>query len=374
MFLRMNRITVAFALNILTGILLACWAQLPASAQAVMPANTSVSYTAPGAAPPQGLAPPQGSGPIPAPVTSGDQGTSPLVPNASPQPTVPEHGTNFQYEAMPPHSRVNLLVDAGDGRGTRVALTFDPGTLSASQQSQIEGALNLGAGALSGNQPYQNIDSSVEEIENIQNILNPPVPPSGTVGPYSGTPAPGDTIRGKGMAPRSFIAADQPGQGYPRYESNGIEPKNQEIREFSRYLVIKGVVVACIMLAFAAAGVIFGAQHAGGKVIAAAGGLMLLLMAYSIWKVDMYNALTARGQPQGGAEAPDSYDITNPPLSPMEQVQGSPTYDGDMTLAQDKREGSTSSTFPEANLPVTPSPQQGANRPGLSLAPLGAAH
>ncbi len=341
MFCITNRIRVVFAFNVLAGILFACQVILPAGAQnsGGMPFSSPTGiYSPAGIAPPEGPAPPQGSGPTSPPVTSGDQGTSPLVPNASPTPNVPEHGTNLEYSELAPKSRVNLLVDAGDGRGTRVALTFDASQLTNSQRGQIEGQLGLGSGALSSSQPYQNIDSSVEQIESIQKILYPPPGTGGSIYRYSGTPAPGDTIRGTPQTTeRSYIDTDQPGQGYPRYTNQEIKSPRQPIREFSRYLVLKGAVVACIMLIFAAAGVIFGAQHAGGKVIAAAAGLILLFMAFAIWKVDMYNALNARGQPQGGAEAPDSFDITSPPLSATEQVTGAPRYEGDMTLSQDQK-------------------------------------
>jgi hypothetical protein len=58
----------------------------------------------------------------------------------------------------------------------------------------------------------------------------------------------------------------------------------------------------------------------------------------------------------------------------MEQVQGSAGYVGDFTLSQDQKTAASGGSFPSANLPIVPASIQSANRSGLPLAPLGAAH
>src|SRR5271167_2965026 len=105
MFWRMNRITVAFALNILAGILFACSVPVPVSAQnsPILPATSSITYTPGGMAPPKGAVPPPGSGPIAAPVNYEDKGkTSPLVPKNMQQPDVPAHGNMFAASQTEP--------------------------------------------------------------------------------------------------------------------------------------------------------------------------------------------------------------------------------------------------------------------------------
>jgi hypothetical protein len=62
------------------------------------------------------------------------------------------------------------------------------------------------------------------------------------------------------------------------------------VRLFCRILVIAGVVFATVYMAFAALSVVLGHPHGGQRIIGTAGGLMLLLMAYSIYKIVVINA------------------------------------------------------------------------------------
>jgi hypothetical protein len=62
------------------------------------------------------------------------------------------------------------------------------------------------------------------------------------------------------------------------------------VQRFARSLVIIGVVFACVLFAFASFSVVLGHQEAGQRVIATGGGLMLLLMGYTIYKIVMVNA------------------------------------------------------------------------------------
>lgn len=71
-----------------------------------------------------------------------------------------------------------------------------------------------------------------------------------------------------------------------KYDFQGPLPT---VRTFSRYLVILGVVVATIFVAMASIGVVMGNRGATERVIGAVGGLLLLLAAYTIWKVVQMN-------------------------------------------------------------------------------------
>ena len=103
---------------------------------------------------------------------------------------------------------------------------------------------------------------------------------------------------------------------------------------------------------------------------------MMLLMAYTIWKVDIFNMLNARGAPQT-ADAPDSFDVRYPPTDAVDQVTGSHRYVGDNTLSQDKKTAAAQNVGnPDANLPKIPAAVSGQAQPraGLPLTPLGSAH
>jgi hypothetical protein len=357
---------------ILLGASLFLWSiQLPSFAQGSNSlanlTNTNGRYAPAGITPSQGLPPPPGNGSSSAPVTPGD-GSWVNVPTGRPT-SNPVSGTNLQTEYLAPHSRINLLFN--DNGTTKVALTFQPDQLTDSQTRQIQGIVG---GTIFSTQPYQNISVSTTQIAFIQKILNPPANPQGSSVIYRGTPASNVTSRANRTTP-SYISEDSPATGYPRYTANEVKSPRIQIRRFSKYLVTLGVVVACIELALVAALISFGHRNAGAQAIAAGGGLMLLLMSFAIWKVDMVNFYNARGQ-QTNASMPDSFDITSPPVTTgEEQVMGSHTYEGDNTLSQDNKSGSMSrAVAPAANLPVTPSTPASIGRSGLPLMPLGAQH
>jgi hypothetical protein len=92
-------------------------------------------------------------------------------------------------------------------------------------------------------------------------------------GPRSGADKKQDTVN----------PAQVPGNNY---DFQGPLPT---VRTFSRYLVILGVVVACIWMAMAAISVVMGNQNGPARVIGAVGGLLLLLAGYTIWKIVQMN-------------------------------------------------------------------------------------
>ncbi|HEY9790901.1 MAG TPA: hypothetical protein V6D22_10910 [Candidatus Obscuribacterales bacterium] len=75
-----------------------------------------------------------------------------------------------------------------------------------------------------------------------------------------------------------------------RYEFDGPLPT---VRVFCHYLVILGVVAATIWVAMASIGMVMGNRGAGDRVIGAAGGLLLLLGGYTIWKIVQMNTFHA---------------------------------------------------------------------------------
>jgi hypothetical protein len=106
------------------------------------------------------------------------------------------------------------------------------------------------------------------------------------------------TIQGKRY---QYIYADSPASGYPRETNKWTYGGLPSVRTLSRYLVILGVVVATILMAFGAYGVVLGEQNAGTKIIHTAGGLMLLFMAFTIWKLVQANMVGLDDQNQWDA-------------------------------------------------------------------------
>ena len=91
-----------------------------------------------------------------------------------------------------------------------------------------------------------------------------------------------------------------------RYDFQGPLPT---VRTFSRYLVILGVVCATVFMTLAAWSMVFGSPYGASRVIGAAGGLILLLMGYTIWKVVQMNTFHANSTGweshyRGGSQQP----------------------------------------------------------------------
>lgn len=86
-----------------------------------------------------------------------------------------------------------------------------------------------------------------------------------------------------------YIDQDSPAGGATPRSNNWYYGGIPTVGKVGRYFVILAVVVGTILLAFAAFGVILGQQNAGAKVTFSAGGLMLLFMAFTIWKVAQAN-------------------------------------------------------------------------------------
>ncbi len=86
-----------------------------------------------------------------------------------------------------------------------------------------------------------------------------------------------------------YIDRDSPAIGNPKKPNNWIYGGLPTVQVLSRYLIMIAVVVATILMAFAAFGMVLGEENAGARVIRTAGGFMLLLMAFTIWKIILAN-------------------------------------------------------------------------------------
>ncbi len=313
-------------------------------------------YSPPYTAAPIGQPPAIGSGSGPAPVTAGDSNWQP-APSGTAQ-SDPVNGTNFPTQSRDTQPKVNLLM-AVPGRGTLNVLTFSPSSLTSQQLGQVEGVI----GGVSGGGAYQDVTVDEGQLKQMQDILYPY--------PQTGTSA----VPMRDGRERSWISTDSPGQGYPKYESSPQfeqeKPTFQDnvtsvrmmaprhaIRVLCRYLVILGAVVACIFMIFAATSVLMGHRNAGQKVISTASGLVVLLMAYSIWKVVMVNTWNARPINPNGVVL----DLDNP--GPPLESRG---YSGD-TITQ-KAGGSGTGESPMANTPQAPGSSSSSGRSGPPIRP-----
>jgi hypothetical protein len=101
------------------------------------------------------------------------------------------------------------------------------------------------------------------------------------------------TIQGKDY---QYINSDSPATANPNNTNKWIYGGLPTVQTLSRYLVILGVVVATILMAQASFGMVMGEENAGARVIHTAAGLMLLFMAFTIWKVVQANMASLNDQ------------------------------------------------------------------------------
>jgi hypothetical protein len=288
------------------------------------PLIPGADYTNPMQAAPQGQPPPIGDGPNPLPVTPGDQGGP--VPPSSGQ-ADPTHGNIFPTRnGGGPKPPWEYVQNAGrhDTQAGRQQGVFDNGqemngTGTTNNGGARAGARGLGSGgkmngtatannggarggatgttnnggALNnangfgpgGEEAGTRITNNGGALQNSTDLVN------------NGGPRPD----ARGQSDRLFAHQNQPN----RYNFGGPLPT---VRTFSRYLVILGCVSATIFVALASMAMILGSPYGGSRVIGAAGGLLLLLGGYTIWKIVQMNTFHANsigweshyrnGQPQ----------------------------------------------------------------------------
>lgn len=224
------------------------------------------------------MPPPLGDGPIPGPEIPGDTVNSILPPPPGPGNMPPASMFASGFGENRTIVRVYRQRSGGpmnSSRGMREDRTIRPDQLSSFQIEKINEI--LGINMLSG-QANMDVQATNEQIEKIDDVL----------AAYPGfTPG-----------PRKKIEKDQRGNIDPArlqrdasiFTFDGILPS---VRYLARYLVILGVVSATVFMAIAATSVVFGHQYGGSRVIGVAGGLILLLMSYTIWKVVQMNTFKA---------------------------------------------------------------------------------
>ncbi len=276
----------------------------------------------PNVAPPSGPLPPVGDGNTPNPEIINDAMAPPADPSGVAQ-SMPVDGNVFPDGTS---NNRTLVFIYRNNRGLRLDQTIRPDQLSATANSQISSI--LGINMLSG-QPYIQVVASDAQIAQINQIL----------APYP------NAIVNNG---RTTIINDSPAAAYPvagttnRYIFQGPLPT---VATFGRYLVILGVVVATIFMALASYSIVSGSQYGGARVIGSAAGLILLLMAYTIWKVVQMNTF-------------------NPIASFMSQ-----------NIARPNQALVPLSSYGGTNTPIIPTaPNTSPARSGVPLAPLGASY
>ncbi len=200
------------------------------------------------------------------------------------------------------HRTQNQQRDIAFRRQTTGSMvTIRPDQLSANQLAAIQGI--LGANLMSGQQ-VENLNPSDGQLEQIQQVLAP-YPKLDGLNAYDWNkktlPSSGQSWREISIDRKQLNMNATPDPTYyPKpleqsiYDFQGPLPT---VRRLSRLFVLVGVVAATIFLAFAAYSVVLGHREGGAKVVGAAAGLLVLLAAYTIWKIVIVNSFAFRGMP-----------------------------------------------------------------------------
>ena len=271
--------------------------------------DQNAQYTPPNTAAPQGPAPPIGSGSTNPTLIQGDTGTSPAVVNPGADTTDGVGLSNFtQGQSHDPgiiyvYHQQQPGAD-GASRGLKMDMTINPATLDADQWSQIQGIL----GNPSSGQAATNVQATDDQIAQINAILAPyPTTTPGSDG-------------------RQQITADQPATipnaPTAHYDYDGTLPT---VRTFGRFLVILGVVFATVWMALGAYSMVLGHPYAGSRVIGTAAGLMLLLSAFTIWKIVRMNTFNDNTTDDQQALISNEHRPTINPVPPGPAVALPPT-------------------------------------------------
>lgn len=240
---------------------------------------------------PAGVPAPEGPTP---PIGSGDNAGA-LIPGdsvaASPpsNPQVRNSPSNFSEAPELVRGTTNLLINEGTvtdpstgqvvNRGWKVVLTLRGDQLTSNQSNKISSLLKqrLVPG---------NIKTDVNTIIAIQNMLYP-YPETNNANPKK--------IVSDSLDDEQYWELFNDYRTTPYYRLPYMDPRLSSrsqlttVRLFCRWLVLLGAVIACVYMAFAAFSLVQGDREAGGRILGTAGGLILLLMSFSIWKVVLYN-------------------------------------------------------------------------------------
>jgi len=272
----------------------------------ITPANMVPMLPA-GETPPDMPVPPPGDGNNPMVVTPGDTGQPPQVATSQADQT---NGTIFS--SINGTNRTTVYVyrqgtGTGTGnnnsaRGRRMVMTLRPDTLSAQQITDINGI--LGIDMLGGDTVIQ-ANATNTQLQQINASLAPSADDPNRIGQNVASPY---FTNGWTQITQDPTAAQFASWQRPNEQELFIYAGMPFIRTMCRYLVILGVVFATVKIALASYAVAMGHPYAGTRVIAAASGLLLLLAAYTIWKIVTLNTMhlnstgfTNNPRPQNGA-------------------------------------------------------------------------
>jgi hypothetical protein len=195
-----------------------------------------------------GQPPPPGAGPTPMPVIPGDQG-NPVPP---PEGTVDTTNGSIDTVRNAPGPKAPTIYLPNAGRYQTIR-GQDQGVYDYGQEDPGNKTINNGGAR-----------------NNATGVTN-------NGGPRAGAADTADTI---------FAHNNE----QSRYQPIWVLPT---VPNLCRYLVILGVVAATVWIIQASMAMVMGNQYAGGRIIGAAGGLLLLLSGYTIWKIVQMDAMHA---------------------------------------------------------------------------------
>jgi hypothetical protein len=231
--------------------------------------------------------------------------------------------------------------------GELIVLIFSPASLTADQRSKVEGII----GPLDDSMVAQDIKVNERQIEAIQKKLFPyPDKGASVIGgrkwiPMRAQPADGITPKPVERSSRMFVIPLQ-NPAYPRLSSE--KSRLTTVRQFCRFLVLMGVIFGTVFVIFSAYGLVQGHRDAAGRLTFSAGGLILLLGAYIIWKIDMLNTHYYENTVQQvNYGPPNTYPATSKEGSSSAQAPLSPND------TPDPRKGGGRGA-PRSNMPVSP--------------------
>lgn len=382
-----RRLSTLIALSVIASSFMLC-ILLPNAGLAGTTNELVVNLLEPGVPAPPGAPPPPGSGPNAPRVIPGDADGANRPPPSGTALQDPIYGTNFPHRASKPRSIVNVVLDVPEDQttfnaprpqpgGVHVVLSFRTDALSAEQAQQLHGILGSRMNNLSS---YQNVNATQAEIEQMQNILYPNPSENAqmiTNGPNAGWEAkslkvnakPADGYPKPGRDPTPHFVRNSGLDGGGALEAGKLTYKSQltTVRGFCRYLVLLGVVFSTVFMIIAAYGMIQGDRHAGSRITAAAGGLILLLSSYTIWKIAVTNS----------SRFPNTTDQA---LNPRWRQKGGETDQRQFTvlyrgkkwdeITRGSRTAGTSDP-PKADTPTTPG-AVADRRSNMKVRPLGA--
>ena len=197
--------------------------------------------------------PPPGDGIYPAAVTRGDVGPAPAVPTES-----INNASSSIFATMP--EQIPMIVNVRTAThsnnthqymGKRIVFSIRMNTLNPMQQDLISSILSLSS--ITGQQNVT-IDVNQDQLAQIEKVL--------------------DAHTSIGQKPNQFKLFNY----------------LPTVRKFGRWAVLLGVVYATVMLAIAAYGIVMSHRSSADKVISTMAGLIVLLMAYTIYCLVINNA------------------------------------------------------------------------------------